>query len=206
MYFEDIELLWVAQDGVRTFVLFAFVVLTAFQVVRQTTCSISKWSTPREIYVARTENELSHYLMKNRSVRDARARSRLVNDGPGDVSDTVRRLIVTSMSPTDAAFQSSTPVPSFPMSTEMIRFESCPATANDLVALRTGEHVFKIRRDILCQTSALFSDVLAIPQPLDPQSEDVYEGCALISVQETAEDVALFLKVCQDGGCVKLLS
>lgn len=175
--------------------------LTASQIVRQTGQPLSRWLTPLDIYQARPASELSEYLVGGGSAADTHAQSPLVDDVVGDVSNDVRTLAARFMS-TDIGLQSSTIVAAFPMDTEMIRVESCPATADDLVALRAGEHIFQIRRKILCQTSALFNDVLAIPQPLDAQSEEVHEGCALVPVQESAEDVKLFLRVCQDGRCV----
>lgn len=67
-----------------------------------------------------------------------------------------------------------------------------------MIALRAENVTFKAHREVLRRSSSLFHDVLSLPQP--PSSDDdVYDGCPLITLQEPAEDVELFLRVLYDG-------
>lgn len=66
----------------------------------------------------------------------------------------------------------------------------------DLIALRAQESVFKVRKDILSRGSAVFDDMLSIPQPDDAvpvADSDLHEGIPVVPMQDSAADLQLFL-------------
>lgn len=65
--------------------------------------------------------------------------------------------------------------------------------ADGNLVLQAENIVFKVYQGILTQESSLFRDMLSLPQPPDQSSADIYEGCHLVKVQDTAEDITTFL-------------
>lgn len=57
--------------------------------------------------------------------------------------------------------------------------------------------LFKVFRGILTHESALFHDMLSLPQPQQPDgdqtSSEMYEGCAVVKLQDDARDIQILL-------------
>lgn len=68
-----------------------------------------------------------------------------------------------------------------------------------MIALRAQNVTFKVRREVLCQSSSLFNDMFSIPQPIDDNAADVYEGCHLVPLQDSVKDLEAFIRVLHDG-------
>lgn len=73
------------------------------------------------------------------------------------------------------------------------------SSVDDMIALRGQNVTFKVRREVLCQLSSLFNDMFSIPQPIDDCAADIYEGCHLVPLQDSAQDLELFVRVLHDG-------
>jgi hypothetical protein len=59
------------------------------------------------------------------------------------------------------------------------------------VVLQAENTQFKVHRGLLARVSTIFSDVFSIPQP--PEGNEVVEGCPLVHLQDTAEDVQFLM-------------
>lgn len=68
-----------------------------------------------------------------------------------------------------------------------------------MIVLRAENVTFKVHREVLRRSSALFRDVLSLPQPPSGDEDDVYDGCPVITLQDPAGDIELFLRVLYDG-------
>lgn len=82
-------------------------------------------------------------------------------------------------------------------SLEGTRLLDADATASnelddDLIALRAEGVVLTVSRDALCKASALFNDMLSIPQPASPTNE-MHDGHPVIPLQESSRDLQLFI-------------
>lgn len=51
---------------------------------------------------------------------------------------------------------------------------------------------FRVHRTLLCQNSTIFTDMFSIPQP--PPNESLVEGCALVHLSDSAEEVETVLR------------
>ncbi|KAJ7061820.1 hypothetical protein C8F01DRAFT_1138437 [Mycena amicta] len=59
------------------------------------------------------------------------------------------------------------------------------------LVIRAEKTVFRVSRDVMAFHSPIFRDMLALPTPASAES---FEGCPLVSLPDTAEDVTYFLK------------
>lgn len=67
--------------------------------------------------------------------------------------------------------------------------------ADGNIVLKAGTSLFKVYQGILCRESQLFKDIFSLPQPT---AEETYEGCRMLTVHESAEDMELFLSTMFD--------
>lgn len=51
---------------------------------------------------------------------------------------------------------------------------------------------FRVHRTLLCQNSTIFTDMFSIPQP--SQEESLVEGCPLVRLSDSAEEVETILR------------
>jgi hypothetical protein len=65
------------------------------------------------------------------------------------------------------------------------------------LVVRAETTVFRVYRGILASQSEVFKDMLAFPQPDDPEAE-AFDGCPVVRVQDSAEDMSCFLRVLHD--------
>jgi hypothetical protein len=61
-----------------------------------------------------------------------------------------------------------------------------------------GGTLFRVYSGILASQSEIFKDMLAVPQPEQPE---VYDSCPVVRVQDSAEAMCCFLKVLHDTKC-----
>lgn len=66
------------------------------------------------------------------------------------------------------------------------------------VVLQAENVLFKTLRSILCRESPVFRDMFSMPQPQATQS-DVYDGCPLVRMPDSAEELGLLLRVVFDA-------
>ena len=59
------------------------------------------------------------------------------------------------------------------------------------IVIHAGATVFKVLKSMLSKESQLFKDMFSLPQ--SSAAGETYDGCALLHVQETAEDFCLLL-------------
>ncbi|TEB30547.1 hypothetical protein FA13DRAFT_519284 [Coprinellus micaceus] len=59
------------------------------------------------------------------------------------------------------------------------------------VMLQAENTQFKVHRGLLARVSTIFSDVFSVPQP--PKGNEVVEGCPVVHLQDTAEDVQFLM-------------
>ncbi|KAJ7495407.1 hypothetical protein FB451DRAFT_1077050 [Mycena latifolia] len=65
------------------------------------------------------------------------------------------------------------------------------------VVLQAEKTLFRVYRGVLAAQSPIFSDTFAIPQP---PKEDLYEGCPLVVLHDSPQDLTLFLSALHDAG------
>ncbi|KAJ7473691.1 hypothetical protein B0H11DRAFT_1340731 [Mycena galericulata] len=65
------------------------------------------------------------------------------------------------------------------------------------VVLQAETTLFRVYRGVLIAQSPIFSDTFAIPQP---SALDVYQGCPLIELHDSARDLELFLMATHHAG------
>jgi hypothetical protein len=63
------------------------------------------------------------------------------------------------------------------------------------IVLQAGSEQFRVLRSILSASSSIFSDMFSIPQPVD---EKLVDGCPVVHVSDTAEDLHHVLKALFD--------
>ncbi|TFK98497.1 hypothetical protein BDV98DRAFT_572768 [Pterulicium gracile] len=59
------------------------------------------------------------------------------------------------------------------------------------IILRANNVMFKVYKGILSAQSPVFKDMFGVSQPFDAPS---YEGCLVVDVHDTPEDLTVFLK------------
>jgi hypothetical protein len=62
--------------------------------------------------------------------------------------------------------------------------------------------LFRVYRGILAAQSEIFRDMLSVPQPPGTDG-DMFEGCPLVHVQETVDDMTRFLRALLEPRCVR---
>jgi hypothetical protein len=65
------------------------------------------------------------------------------------------------------------------------------------VVLRAEDTLFRVYSGILAQSSPVFKDMFAFPQPCDG-SYETYEGCPLVYMPDPAGELQPFLKALHD--------
>lgn len=65
------------------------------------------------------------------------------------------------------------------------------------VILQAEQSFFRVYTGILSARSTVFRDMFSFPQP---ETEDLMEGCPIIVLHDSAEDVNYFLKAIYDSG------
>ncbi|KAF9034391.1 hypothetical protein BJ165DRAFT_1513537 [Panaeolus papilionaceus] len=89
------------------------------------------------------------------------------------------------------------------------REEETVKRVNDLwfddgsVVLQAGLSQFRVHRAVLSRCSSIFKDMFSIPQPTSETGDridDYVEGCPVIHLQDTAEDVTILLTAIYDHG------
>lgn len=66
------------------------------------------------------------------------------------------------------------------------------------IVLRAQDIYFRFYKGILAARSPIFADMFAIPQPAD--DDEQIEGCPIVLLHDTAEDVKSFLRVLHEPG------
>ena len=59
------------------------------------------------------------------------------------------------------------------------------------VVLQAEDTLFRVYRGILQSNASVFKDLFELPQPDDAER---YEGCPLITMHDTSEDMEVFLR------------
>jgi hypothetical protein len=67
------------------------------------------------------------------------------------------------------------------------------------VVLQAESALFRVYRGVLAAQSPIFRDTFAIPQP---PTQDTYDGCPLVLLHDSPEDLKLFLLAIHDAGYV----
>lgn len=71
------------------------------------------------------------------------------------------------------------------------------------VFLRAEDTLFRVYSGILAQHSPIFSDLFTLPQPPD---DEAFDGCPVIRLQDSAQDLLRFLKVLHEWRYVARMS
>ena len=71
------------------------------------------------------------------------------------------------------------------------------------IVLRAENTLFRVHKGLLQKQSALFDDLFSLP--ISEDTTDTYEGCPLIVVQETADEMEVFIRAIVDLTSVALL-
>lgn len=59
--------------------------------------------------------------------------------------------------------------------------------------------MFRVLRSILSRESVVFHDMFLMPQPaLEDRNADMHDGCPLVHLEDSADDISLFLFVLFD--------
>lgn len=55
---------------------------------------------------------------------------------------------------------------------------------------------YRIHRTIVCQHSAIFRDMMAMPQPDDGSldNENTFDGCPLVKLEDSSDDLSMLLE------------
>ncbi|KAJ7652432.1 hypothetical protein DFH06DRAFT_535853 [Mycena polygramma] len=69
--------------------------------------------------------------------------------------------------------------------------------ADGTVVLQANATLFRVYRGVLAAQSPIFRDAFSIPQPA---TQETYEGCPLVVLHDSAEDLRLFLLATHDAG------
>ncbi len=75
------------------------------------------------------------------------------------------------------------------------------------VVLQAESTLFRVHKSQLARRSVVFSDMFTLPQPVVATShatiaDETSEGCPVVSLHDSAEDVANLLLALYDGPCV----
>jgi len=73
------------------------------------------------------------------------------------------------------------------------------------VVIQAENIVFKVFRGILASNSAVFADMLSIPQPTNMSGPDMYDSCPSFKIYGTPEDAKHFLKAIHDAGLARFV-
>ncbi|KAI1781561.1 hypothetical protein LXA43DRAFT_1188336 [Ganoderma leucocontextum] len=66
--------------------------------------------------------------------------------------------------------------------------------------LRAHSTLFRVHISQLCRKSVFFRDLFSLPQPSEPdRNERQLEGCPVLDLHDSPEDVANLVKVIYDG-------
>jgi hypothetical protein len=65
------------------------------------------------------------------------------------------------------------------------------------LVVRAEYTLFRVYRGILAAQSEVFNDMLSVPQPPSAETE-TFDGCPVVRVQDTAEDMSRFLRALTD--------
>lgn len=69
------------------------------------------------------------------------------------------------------------------------------------VVLEAERKQFKVHRGMLARSSSIFRDMFTVPQPQNPEEASV-DGCVIIRLPDSAEDVEIVLQALVERGCV----
>lgn len=61
------------------------------------------------------------------------------------------------------------------------------------IVLQAEAVMFKVYQGMLCQESKLFQDMFSLPQPTPIDDSLVYDGCQVVELHESSEDLRVFL-------------
>ena len=64
------------------------------------------------------------------------------------------------------------------------------------VVLIAENVALKLHRGVLARQSVVFQDMFAIPQP---ESTEVFDGCPVVHLYDSASDLAIFIEILYDG-------
>ena len=67
------------------------------------------------------------------------------------------------------------------------------------VVLKAETTLFRVHMSILSRHSIFFRDMFTLPQPPQQAQDDVVEGCPVVSLQDSADDLASLLVAIYDG-------
>jgi hypothetical protein len=79
------------------------------------------------------------------------------------------------------------------------------------VILQADSILFRVHKSQLSRRSVIFSDMFTLPQPAVTTThatlaDESYEGCPIVKLHDSAEDVANLLLALYDGPCVLVSS
>lgn len=66
------------------------------------------------------------------------------------------------------------------------------------IVIQAEQTVYKLHRSILCRNSPLFADTLSLPQSAELEADESYDGHPILRLQETADDMSVFLQALLD--------
>lgn len=84
--------------------------------------------------------------------------------------------------------------------------DSTPVTRSDIwledgsIILQAENMQFKVHRGLLARLSPIFADVFSVPQPAPHQdnADLVVDGCTILQLQDSAQDVQYLLSALYD--------
>ncbi|KAJ7041385.1 hypothetical protein C8F04DRAFT_947219 [Mycena alexandri] len=71
------------------------------------------------------------------------------------------------------------------------------------ITIRADDKLFQVSRGILVARSAVFRDMFSMPQPTSDGTERL-DGCPVVRLHDSAEDVEVFLRAIYDSRCIFL--
>ncbi|KAJ6472667.1 hypothetical protein C8R47DRAFT_1054010 [Mycena vitilis] len=70
--------------------------------------------------------------------------------------------------------------------------------STEIIVIQAQEKIFRVLGGILAARSSVFHDMIALPQPPNSDIERI-EGCPVVRLQDSAEDVEVFLRAIYDS-------
>lgn len=78
-----------------------------------------------------------------------------------------------------------------------VRLLLCPSVSPTHINYKAESTQFRVYRGILTANSPLFADLFSVPQPLE--NTNLVEGCTVIILQDSVQDLTYFLKALHDS-------
>jgi len=84
-------------------------------------------------------------------------------------------------------------------SVEVLTYQRSPTWFEDgNIVLRAENIEYRVHRSVLASHSCIFKDMFSVPQP-PPESQETVEGCAVIRLSDSSEDISNLLFLLYDN-------